>query len=49
MERFSQLASNRKGYAFERIDGKDYCVAQADAPGFETYSTGWRAALMQEV
>ncbi len=49
MERFSQLVSNRKGYAFEEIDGKDYCVAQADAPGFETYSTGWRAVLMQEV
>ena len=49
VERFSALMADRKGFVFDRIDGKNYCIAQAKAPGFETYTTGWHAVLMQEV
>ena len=49
VERVSELMAERKGFVFERIDGKNYCIAQAKAPGFETYTTGWHAVLMQEI
>jgi hypothetical protein len=49
VDRFPRLMSEEKGYMFERLDGKDCCLAIAKAPGFETYSTGWYAVLQQEV
>jgi len=49
VERFSALMAERKGYVSEPIDGNNYCIAQAKAPGFETYTTGWHAVLMQEI
>ncbi len=49
VDRFHRTMSEEKGYIFERMDGKDCCIAIAKAPGFETYSTGWYSVLIQEV
>lgn len=38
-----------KGFFTTEIDGKEFCVAHAKAPGFETYSTGWYSLIMQPV
>lgn len=44
-----ELFSTPKSYFMEKIDGHRSCVAHAQAPGFETYSTGWHSVLIQPV
>lgn len=48
VERFDSLF-RKNGYSFETIEGRPYCVAHAIAPGFETYSSGWHAILLQRM
>jgi hypothetical protein len=47
IERFECVMNADKAFSFETIDNRRFCFAQAKAPGFETYSTGWHAILMQ--
>lgn len=49
VERYERLMREDKGYVFEQIEGRPYCIAHARAPGFETYSTGWHSVLLQAV
>jgi len=43
------LFAEEKNFAMREIHGKQFCVAHARAPGFETYSTGWHSVLIQPV
>lgn len=36
-----------KNYVLGSYDGKPACVAHAQAPGFETYSTGWHSLVVE--
>lgn len=47
MAQFGPHFAAPKGHAVAEIDGRRCCVAQARAPGFETYSTGWRSVIVQ--
>ena len=49
VQRYERLIASGNGYVQENIDGKNYCVAHAKAPGFEGYSTDWHAFLIQEI
>ena len=49
MQRYSSLLNGEEKYVQETVDGKEYCVAYAKAPGFETYSTNWHAFLVQQI
>ncbi len=42
-----KLFSEKKNFAKIRYDGKPSCFAHAQAPGFETYSTGWHSVIIQ--
>ena len=48
IQRYPYLMSGEEKYVQETVEGKDYCVAHAKAPGFETYSTNWHAFLVQQ-
>ncbi len=48
VQRYPTLISGEEKYIQEKFEGKDYCVAHAKAPGFETYSTNWHAFLVQQ-
>jgi hypothetical protein len=41
------LKSYNKHFATVEYDGRKCCIAHAKAPGFETYSTGWRSVIIQ--
>ncbi|QDT69916.1 Biofilm dispersion protein BdlA [Planctomycetes bacterium MalM25] len=45
----SRLFADPKGFEMIELDGERHCVAHAQAPGFETYSTGWHSLLIQAV
>ncbi len=36
-----------KGYCQISIGGQPHCLAFADSPGYETYSTGWKSMILQ--
>lgn len=44
---FAQIIGQEKGYLTRNYQGKPSIIAHAQAPGFETYSTGWYALLIQ--
>lgn len=45
----AELFAEAKNYAMLDLGGRRYCVAHALAPGFETYTTGWHAVILQPV
>ena len=49
VEQLGTILSVSKGHCVVKIDGKDACVAHALSPGFESYATGWRSFLIQEL
>ena len=49
MQKIDSMFHENKGYVLEELDNKRVCIAHAKAPGFETYSTGWHAILIQEI
>lgn len=40
-------ASSRKGFTKVKVNGQPHCLAFADSPGYETYSTGWKSLILQ--
>ncbi|WP_146575049.1 methyl-accepting chemotaxis protein [Botrimarina hoheduenensis] len=44
-----QLFTQPKNYETVELDGRPWCVAHAQAPGFETYSTGWHSVILQPI
>lgn len=44
-----ELFSQQKGFVMESDAGKKVVIAHAQAPGFETYSTGWRSLIVQQL
>lgn len=48
IQRYTSLINGQEKYIQETVEGKNYCVAHAKAPGFETYSTNWHAFLVQQ-
>lgn len=42
-------ASSRKGFTKVKVNGQPHCLAFADSPGYETYSTGWKSLILQPV
>lgn len=49
MPELNEVLQEVKGYRILKIKGRKYCVAHAQAPGFETYSTGWHSLIIQPV
>ena len=45
----SSIFAETKGFTMTNVDGKRCCIAHAQAPGFETYSTGWHSVIIQPV
>lgn len=43
------LRRSSKGFTTLKLDGRECCVGFAKAPGFETYTTGWNALIVQAV
>ncbi len=43
------LQANRKGFVITSVDGQLCCVAYADAPGYETFTTGWKSLIIQPI
>lgn len=43
------ILSERKNFTTGDYRGRKCCVAHAQAPGFETYSTGWHSLVIQPV
>lgn len=49
VEQIDSILSQNKGHCAAKMGGKDACVAHALSPGFESYATGWRSFLIQEL
>lgn len=45
----AELFTQKKGYLMTKLEGKPVCIAHAQAPGFETYSTGWHSLIIQSI
>lgn len=43
------MFSRKKGFVVTEHDGGPVTVAHADAPGYETYSTGWYSVILQRL
>jgi hypothetical protein len=43
------IHENRKGFMIASIEGERCCVGYADAPGYETFSTGWNSLIIQPI
>jgi hypothetical protein len=43
-----ELFQQRKSFALETQHGQKLVLAHAQAPGFETYTTGWHSLIVQE-
>ena len=43
------MSVSRKGFTKIDVNGKPHCLAFADSPGYETYSTGWKSLLLQAI
>lgn len=43
------IHDNRKGFLIAMIEGQRSCVGYADAPGYETFSTGWNSLIIQPI
>lgn len=44
-----RLLTEKKNFVIVRQDGKLRCIAHAQAPGYETYSTGWHSVIIQDL
>lgn len=44
---FTRVLSERTGFYMAEYKGRKCCIAHAEAPGFETYSTGWYSIIIQ--
>jgi hypothetical protein len=44
-----QILAERKNFVTADYQGRKCCIAHAQAPGFETYSTGWHSLVIQPV
>lgn len=44
-----QLFQKKKHYVVETYRDQKCCIAFASAPGFETYSTGWKSLIIQPI
>jgi hypothetical protein len=44
-----EILRERKNFVLTKIDNQEVCIAHAQAPGFETYSTGWHSVIIQPV
>ncbi|TWT77999.1 putative sensory transducer protein YfmS [Posidoniimonas polymericola] len=44
-----RLFDQPKGFEMQKEGGRRCCVAHAQAPGFETYTTGWHSVIVQPV
>lgn len=40
---------NRKGFLIALIEGERCCLGYADAPGYETFTTGWNSLIIQPI
>lgn len=49
LAKFGGLLNEVKGFKIMDVKGRKHCVAHAQAPGFETYSTGWHSLIMQPI
>ena len=49
MKVVDELFDQKKDYVMTNYNGRPCCIAHAQAPGFETYSTGWHSVILQEV
>jgi hypothetical protein len=49
LEDQAKIFAEPKNYTTSPYEGKNCCVAHAQAPGFETYSTGWHSLVVQEL
>ena len=45
--RLAEVFGGAKNFIIDKYDGKRCCIAHAQAPGFETYSTGWHSLVIQ--
>jgi hypothetical protein len=45
----SRILAERKNFVTGDYRGQKCCIAHAQAPGFETYSTGWHSLVIQPV
>lgn len=45
----AMIFAKKKSHQMAKVDGKNQCIAHAQAPGFETYSTGWHAVILQAI
>jgi hypothetical protein len=43
----AEIFAEKKNYTLENYNGRRSCIAHAQAPGFETYSTGWHSLVIQ--
>jgi hypothetical protein len=43
------ILAERKNFVTADYQGRKCCIAHAQAPGFETYSTGWHSLVIQPV
>jgi hypothetical protein len=43
----SEIFAEKKNYTLDAYNGQRCCIAHAQAPGFETYSTGWHSLVIQ--
>lgn len=41
------VEAHRKGFMTLSIEGRPHCLAYADAPGYETYTSGWNSLVIQ--
>lgn len=44
-----RMFQQKKHYAVESYRDQRCCIAYASAPGFETYSTGWKSLIIQPI
>ncbi len=44
-----ELFAQKKGFVIDKYKGQDACIAHALAPGYETYTTGWHALIIQRL
>ncbi|MEW6588761.1 MAG: chemotaxis protein, partial [Thermoproteota archaeon] len=45
----TSLFSEKRNYIFDEYGGVDCCLAHAQSPGFEGYSTGWHSLIIQRL
>jgi hypothetical protein len=49
LPRRDELFRSKKTAVMEQMRGKQYCIAHAKSPGYETYATGWHSVIVQQI